>query len=80
LKKGLSVREAEKRALTLGKGKKPKKPSAKNRIPELDAMKEKFISRLGTKVSINGDLNKGNIIIEYYSMGDLERLYELLGG
>ena len=80
LKKGLSVREAEKRALTLGKGKKPKKPSAKNRTPELDAMKEKFIIRLGTKVSINGDLNKGNIVIEYYSMGDLERLYELLGG
>jgi len=79
LKKGLSVREAEKRAQTLGKGKKPKKPSAKNRTPELDAMKEKFIIRLGTKVSINGDLNKGNIVIEYYSMGDLERLYEILG-
>ena len=80
LKKSLSVREAEKRALTLGKGKKPKKPPAKARLPELDAMKEKFISRLGTKVAINGDLNKGTVVIEYYSMEDLDRLYEILGG
>ena len=42
-------------------------------------LKEKFISRLGTKVTINGDLNKGNIVIEYYSMEDLDRLYEILG-
>jgi ParB family chromosome partitioning protein len=79
LKKGLSVREAEKRAITLAQDKKPEKTGTKKRAPELDAMIEKFISRLGTKVSINGDLNKGNIVIEYYSMEDLERLYEILG-
>jgi ParB family chromosome partitioning protein len=78
LKKGLSVREAEKRALSYSKDKKPKQNPSKNRAPELDAMKEKFISRLGTKVTINGDLNKGNIVIEYYSMEDLDRLYEIL--
>ena len=80
LKKKLSVREAEKQAAVLSQDKKPKKPATKVREPELDAMKEKFITRLGTKVAINGDLNKGNIVIEYYSMEDLERLYELLGG
>ena len=78
LKKGLSVREAEKKALSYSKDKKPKKSANKNRTPELDAMKEKFISCLGTKVTINGDLNKGNIVIEYYSMEDLDRLYEIL--
>jgi ParB family chromosome partitioning protein len=52
----------------------------KGRAPELGAMEEKFIHHLGSKVAIRGDLNKGTIEIEYYSMEDLDRLYELLGG
>jgi ParB family chromosome partitioning protein len=92
---GLSVREAEKSAAALnsdsaavagaktgaeapgGDGAK-EKPAG--RAPEIGAMEEKFISRLGTKVFIEGDLNKGRIHIDYYSMEDLERLYEILGG
>jgi ParB family chromosome partitioning protein len=50
------------------------------RPPELDAMEEKFLTRLGTKVAIDGGMNAGRIIIDYYSMEDLERLYEILGG
>ena len=46
----------------------------------MDAMTEKFIGRLGTKVVIEGNLHKGRIHIDYYSMEDLERLYEILGG
>ena len=81
LKKGLSVREAEKRAAALGsRNKKSEKAKNRFRAPELDAMEEKFITRLGTKVVINGDLNKGTIVIDYYSMEDLDRLYEILGG
>ena len=81
IKKGLSVREAEKRALSLGnQNKKNPKLPLKGRAPELAAMEEKFITRLGTKVVVNGDLNKGNIVIDYYSMEDLDRLYEILGG
>jgi ParB family chromosome partitioning protein len=82
----LSVREAEKRAAALnaakntppGTGPAPKAPP--RRVPEIGAMEEKFIGRLGTKVVIEGDLNKGRIHIDYYSMEDLERLYEILGG
>jgi len=84
---GLSVREAEKRAGsgTPGAGKGGKKKTAAGaksgaRPPEVDAMEEKFITHLGTKVVIEGDLNKGKIHIEYYSMEDLERIYEILGG
>jgi ParB family chromosome partitioning protein len=55
-------------------GKKP------GRAPELGAMEEKFITALGTKVVIEGDLARGRIHIDYYSMEDLERLYEILGG
>jgi len=79
----VSVREAEKRAslLTEKKGKdKSAAKSGSNRPPEIDAMTEKFISRLGTKVVIEGDVSKGRIIIDYYSMADLERLYEILNG
>ena len=81
LKKGLSVREAEKRAAALGsQNKKAQKIKAKIRAPELDAMEEKFITCLGTKVVVNGNLDKGTIVIDYYSMDDLDRLYEILGG
>jgi ParB family chromosome partitioning protein len=85
---GLSVREAEKRAATLNnadadgsagtEGKAGGKPAAK-RLPEITSMEEKFIGKLGTKVAIEGDLNKGRIHIDYYSMDDLDRLYEILG-
>jgi ParB family chromosome partitioning protein len=82
LKKNLSVREAERRAAALsGEAKKAAQPrdKPKGRAPELDAMEEKFITRLGTKVVVNGNLNKGSIVIDYYSMEDLDRLYEILG-
>ncbi|MDR2049920.1 MAG: ParB/RepB/Spo0J family partition protein [Treponema sp.] len=84
MSKDLSVREAEKRALDLNNGKKTAKKgsvsSPVKRSPELEAMEEKFIEKLGTKVVIDGDLSKGRIHIDYYSMEDLERLYEILGG
>jgi ParB family chromosome partitioning protein len=83
---GLSVREAEKRAAALNApAKAPPETGnaasgAAKRPPELNAMEEKFIGRLGTKVVIEGDLRRGRIHIDYYSMEDLDRLYEILGG
>jgi len=76
--KGLSVRDAEKRANLLNNP--PAEKKTAYRDPELDAMQEKFIGRLGTKVIIEGDYKKGRILIDYYSMDDLERLYEILIG
>jgi ParB-like partition proteins len=79
----ISVRETEKKASALNseksKANKTEKKE-KNRPPEVDAMEEKFIGKLGTKVVIDGDINKGRIIIDYYSMEDLDRLYEILNG
>jgi ParB family chromosome partitioning protein len=88
LANNISVREAEKRAAKLNQAENAK-PTESGRVsvhagtkgrraPELDAMEEKFLRTLGTKVVIDGDLNKGVIHIEYYSMEDLERLYEIL--
>ena len=79
--KGFSVREAEKRASALNTVPATEEASIKpaiKRSPEIDAMVDKFIEKLGTKVSIDGNLNKGRISIEYYSMEDLDRLYEIL--
>ena len=81
--KGLSVREAEKRAAmfnTVTAGEDSSEKAASKRPVEITEMEEKFIGRLGTKVSIEGGLDKGRIHIDYYSMDDLDRLYGLLGG
>ena len=82
LAKDVSVREAEKRAAAINadKGSGRGKTKETKRLPEIDDMTEKFISKLGTKVVIEGDLYKGRIHIDYYSMEDLDRLYEILGG
>jgi ParB family chromosome partitioning protein len=80
--KGLSVREAEARAASLNDGKAVARTKAKGgarRDPELASMEQRFIDRLGTRVSIHGDFKKGTIQIEYYSMDDLDRLLDLLG-
>jgi ParB family chromosome partitioning protein len=83
----ISVREAEKRAARMNQVENAKPAESDKvpanakgrRAPELDAMEEKFLRALGTKVVIDGDLNKGTIHIAYYSMEDMERLYEILG-
>jgi len=83
----VSVRETEKRAAAINNETSGKIKTAKDadggktqkRTPEIAAMEEKFIGKLGTKVVIDGDMNKGRIIIDYFSMEDLDRLYEILG-
>jgi ParB family chromosome partitioning protein len=83
LEKAVSVREAEKRAASLNRERKEvgeKAETPPKRTAELKAMEEKFIQRMGTKVVIDGDLAKGTVRIDYYSMEDLERLYDILGG
>jgi ParB family chromosome partitioning protein len=87
LQQGLSVREAEKRAAALNaadagtetEAAKTKPATVSLRDPELGAMEDRFRERLGTKVAIHGDMKKGSISIEYYSMEDLDRLLEILG-
>jgi len=84
---GISVREAEAAATALNTGSSPdaaRKPapkaSPKAHDPDLAAIEQKLIDGLGTKVSIKGDAKKGSIVVDYYSMEDLERLIELITG
>jgi ParB family chromosome partitioning protein len=55
----------------------PKSATAK-RAAELWEMEEKLIVALGTKVQIKGDVSNGKIEIQYFSLDDLERIYEIM--
>jgi ParB family chromosome partitioning protein len=76
--RGLSVREAEKLSGGADKFRTLPTKASGQRDPHLVSIEEKFIETLGTKVRIDGDLNKGVIRIEYYSMQDLDKLYEII--
>jgi ParB family chromosome partitioning protein len=74
---GISVREAEKAAAALVPKPAPGNKTSR-REAELAAMEQRFIEALGTKVRIEGNLKRGRILIDYYSMDDLDRLYRIL--
>jgi ParB family chromosome partitioning protein len=81
----LSVREAESRVAEMNNtpvsngSRKPTAPAvAKARDPHLASMEQEFIENLGTKVRIEGSADSGSIRIDYYSMDDLDRLYEII--
>jgi ParB family chromosome partitioning protein len=84
LQDGLSVREAEFQAGELNKGRRPvpsreKEPEqTRNLQPELAALEQKLLDALGTKVSIRGTAKQGRIEISYFSMDDLERIFEII--
>jgi ParB family chromosome partitioning protein len=73
----LSVRQAEKLAMTRPRSPKAKRgPSRLNKpYPDLE---EKLQRRLGTRVSIMKSRSGGKIIIEYFTPADLDRLLDLL--
>lgn len=80
---GLSVREAEAYASGNQSGKESGRAAKKEKNstfsdPQLKSIEEKFIDIFGTKVNISGSLEKGKIEISYYSMDDLDRLYEIV--
>jgi len=82
LTNGLSVRESEKQAAELNNGIRKSlsvsSKTSKNPDPEIRRIEQKFLDALGTKVSVRGGLKKGKIEINYYSLDDLERIYDML--
>jgi ParB family chromosome partitioning protein len=83
LAREMSVREAEQTAARLSRGIREagkKSPSAKPgpRSPELAALEQSLIERLGTKVLIRGSEKRGKIEISYFSLDDLERISALI--
>lgn len=78
VKEGLSVREVEKwvRRLQTPAETPPKAPMD----PDLCSLQEELLQLLGTKVVISGDPNKGVLKIFYYTLDDLNRIYEKIKG
>ena len=79
----LSVRQAEAQAASLNDGGRASKSSAKKdgarvRDPDIISIEQKFMETLGTKVSLNGGLDKGQLVIDYFSRADLDRLYQAI--
>ena len=79
IERDLSVREAERLADEYNKGHKivPKKKE-KDNDPEINEVEEKFVSAIGNRCEIKGNLSKGRLMIRYRSQQDLERIYSLL--
>lgn len=75
--KGLSVRETEKIVAKFNR--KPVLRKAKS-DPDLHAVEEELLKRLGTKVAIAGNPKKGVIKIYYFSLDELNRIYDLIKG
>ncbi len=82
----LSVREAERQAAGFNKGmrssEKERDKTSQPRIvpPEVQEIEQRFLDKLGTKVSLKGNMQKGKIEITYYSKEDLERVYDIITG
>ena len=51
-----------------------------NKDSEIVSIEEKFVSAVGARVEIKGNLDKGKLQIKFKSQQDLERLYSLLSG
>ena len=77
IEKGLTVRDVENIIKNLNKPKTtPAKPQEKSL--ELKDFESKIKRVLSTSVSIKGNDNKGKIVIDYYSLDDLNRIYDIL--
>lgn len=76
VKNGLSVREVEK--LAKKKHKEPQKEEKSEYEEEFKRVENDLAKKLGTKVNISRNANKGRIVIEYYSMEGLNRIIDLI--
>lgn len=78
VEKQLSVRETEK--LVQRYREKPPRAQKSLEDPDLRAVEEELVRFLGTKVTISGNRNKGAIRIFYFSLDDLNRIYDKIKG
>ncbi len=77
--KGLSVREIENLAKIEGDGfSKKKKVSLDQKNQYVVALEEDLQRTLGTKVRIKAQKKRGQMVIEYYSPDDLERIINII--
>lgn len=78
IKKGLTVRDAEKLIRRENEDGKPKTTQSK-KDAQLRRIEEQLQHQLGTKINIKKRGQKGSIQVEFYSWKDLERIIEKMG-
>jgi ParB family transcriptional regulator, chromosome partitioning protein len=80
VKRGLSVREAEKLASDAASPREEAKEGGQQKPvdPNIRAAMVELERRLGTRVRITGDGQRGKIEVSYFSPEDLNRLYEII--
>ncbi|MBR1537541.1 MAG: ParB/RepB/Spo0J family partition protein [Treponema sp.] len=81
----MNVREAEDMARSLNEGagnskKTPKIPKDENKDPNITELEQKFIEKLGTKVQIKGNMERGSLEVQFFTKDDLNRIYYLICG
>jgi ParB family chromosome partitioning protein len=78
IKKGISVRELENivQSKNVGKSKKTKSNNAKDH--DVIVIEENLQKILGTKVNIVPQRKRGKIVVEYYSLDDLDRIIAII--
>lgn len=75
----LSVRAAEAAATAGDSGTKTTKPSAGRRQGQLDEIADRLAERLNTRVAVSLGARRGQIVIDFASVGDLNRILGDLG-
>ncbi len=78
IRRNMSVREVERAIQRLKSEQRTREKTISD--PDLIALQEEILKHLGTKVSISGTQNKGVIKIYYFSLDDLNRIYEIIKG
>lgn len=78
IKKQLSVRELENLVVAGGKGGSRREKQKKVKDYEVISLEEELQKTLGTKVRIIFQKKRGKIVIEYYSLNDLDRIIQLI--
>ncbi|MCK5083790.1 MAG: ParB/RepB/Spo0J family partition protein [Candidatus Omnitrophica bacterium] len=78
MKKGLSVRELENLVQSKSKGGTRRASSQTAKDHEVIALEEDLQRTLGTKVRLMPQKKRGKIVIEYYSLDDLDRIIQII--
>lgn len=78
VEKNLSVREVEK---MMAEKRQAPSPRIKQELdPDLQALQDKLVEILGTKITISGNSDKGIIKLYYFSLEDLNRIFDKIKG
>jgi len=79
VREDLSVRAAEAAAQAGGRSRRPSRPSAGKKQGQLDEIAARLGDRLNTRVRISLGASKGSVVIDFATIGDLNRILGELG-